>query len=273
MRTQNMIKGIAAGLALVTVAGLAQAGAVRGDAGFTASSLAANDDGSTAFVDFGLGSLDFYGTSVSGGYLNNNGNVTFSGPLSTFTPFPILTTGVAMLAPFFADVDTRGAGSGLLTYGSSTIDGHAAFGVNWIDVGYFAFGVDKLNSFQLVIIDRSDTGAGNFDFEFNYDKIEWETGSASGGSGGLGGSSARVGWSDGVDDAFELSGSAVNGAFLDSGPGSTALILNSLNSAVDGRYLFEVRGGVIGPIIPLPTGAGLGMAGLIGLAAFRRRHV
>jgi hypothetical protein len=49
--------------------------------------------------------------------------------------------------------------------------------------------------FQLVLIERSDTGAGNFDFEFNYDQIQWEARNASGGVNGLGGSSARAGFS------------------------------------------------------------------------------
>jgi hypothetical protein len=68
-----------------------------------------------------------------------------------------------------------------VTYGSGTADGRQAFGVNWIDVGYFSSRTDKLNQFQLVLIDRSDTGAGNFDIEFNYGNILWETGEASGG--------------------------------------------------------------------------------------------
>jgi hypothetical protein len=70
-------------------------------------------------------------------------------------------------------------------------------GVNWIGFGYFPQAVDKLNSFQLIITDRSDIGVSDFDFEFNYHQIQWETGDASGGSDGLGGSSARAGWSNG----------------------------------------------------------------------------
>jgi len=30
------------------------------------------------------------------------------------------------------------------------------------------------NAFQLVMIDRSDRGAGDFDFWFNYDYIQWD---------------------------------------------------------------------------------------------------
>ena len=58
--------------------------------------------------------------------------------------------------------------------------------------------------------------AGNFDIYFNYDRIEWEAGDASGGSNGLGGISARAGYSNGSGSALELTGSGVAGSFLDS---------------------------------------------------------
>ena len=96
------------------------------------------------------------------------------------------------------------------------------------------------------MIDRSDIGAGDFDFEFNYDQILWEAGTASGSdANGLGGNSARVGYTNGSTASLELAGSAVNGAFLDGGPAGTALIHNSLNSSVDGRYVFQVRNGIV----------------------------
>ena len=60
-------------------------------------------------------------------YVNNNGNVTFDSALATFTPFNIETTDRDIIAPFFADVDTRGANSSLVTYGMETIDGRDAF--------------------------------------------------------------------------------------------------------------------------------------------------
>ena len=54
-----------------------------------------------------------------------------------------------------------------------------AFGVDWVNVGYFSAHADKLLSCQLVIIDRSDIASGDFDMEFNYDKVQWEWGDAS----------------------------------------------------------------------------------------------
>src|SRR5207249_9253138 len=114
---------------------------------------------------------------------------------------------------------------------------------------------DTLHSFQIILVDRTDTGAGNFDIEFNYDQIQWETGDASGGSNGLGGSSARVGYSNGSGVAgtfFELPGSGVNGAFLDGGP--NALINQTLLSSTPGRLHFLVRSGQV-VTAPPPTAA------------------
>ncbi|GAX62663.1 hypothetical protein SCALIN_C38_0026 [Candidatus Scalindua japonica] len=212
--------------------------------GFNTYTLASNDDESTGEVQIGF-TVNFFGLNFSSLFVNNNGNITFDSPLTTYTPFDLTTTGQQIIAPFFADVDTRNSSS--VTYGTGTVGGHNAFGVNWENVGYYNQNADKLNSFQLVLIDRSDTGTGNFDIELNYDKIEWETGDASGGTGGLGGDSARSGYSNGTTNAgtfLELPGSAVNGALLDSNM-VTGIIHNSNNSNLPGRYLFKVRNGVI----------------------------
>src|SRR5262249_47841825 len=161
-----------------------------------------------------------------------NGNITFTGPLDTFTPFGLQGAGQVIIAPFFADVDTSVAGTGgsmVVTYGTSTINGRPSFGVNYVNVGYFDSNTNKLNSFQVVLLDRGDTGAGNFDIEFNYDKITWETGDASGGTNGLGGSSAVVGYSNGSNLTFQLNGSLVPGSFLDGGPVSLSALSQNSN--------------------------------------------
>ncbi len=213
--------------------------------GFDAYSLAANDDGSTPQVDIGF-DVNFYGRMYNQLFVNNNGNVTFDSPMSEYTPSALIQNiGTSVIAPFFADVDTLGAGSSLVTYGTGLIDGRAAFGVNWVDVGYFASHADKLNSFQLIIVDRSDRNPGDIDMEFNYSTINWETGDASLGINGFGGYSARAGYSNGSgqpETFFEFEGSGVNGAFLDSS--LTGLIHGSRNSNRLGRYIFFVFAGM-----------------------------
>jgi hypothetical protein len=242
------------------------AAAIRDPAGFNATSLAGNDDGSTGAVNLGF-SVNFFGVNSSTVFVNNNGNVTFTSALSQFTPNGLATgVGQPIIAPYFADVDTR-AGN-LVTYGTSTVNGFAAFGVEWPAVGFFSTNTSKLDTFELILINRSDTGAGNFDIEFNYNSMQWETGDASGGSGGLGGISAAVGYSNGLSGGSnvfaQLAGSLVNGALIDGGP--NALITHSLNSGgVLGRYDFQVRSGQVVGTTPEP--ATFALLGL-GLAAF-----
>ena len=219
---------------------------------------------------------NFFGLTFTSAFINTNGNITFDAPLSTFTPFGLTATSRKIIAPFFADVDTRNAASGVVTFGNGTVDGHNAFGVNWINVGYFDRHVDKLNSFQMILIDRSDIAPGDFDIEFNYDRIAWETGDASGGNGGLGGSSAHAGFSNGTGNpgtSFEFAGSGVPGSLLD-GNLATGLINNSLNSDVLGRYDFFARNGEIEVPTPTPEPSAFVLIGsaLTGLALMRRRR-
>ncbi|MBM3783258.1 MAG: hypothetical protein FJW30_02805 [Acidobacteria bacterium] len=238
--------------------------AIRRLPGFERRNIPANDDGSSALIPLPF-TVNFFGRIRSAAYVNNNGNITFDSALSTFTPFGLENTGREIIAAFFGDVDTRGAGSRLVTFGEDTVDGRRAFGVNYIDVGYFASHVDRLNSFQLILIERSDTGSGNFDVEFNYEKIQWETGDASGGSGGLGGTPAAVGWSNGSGlpgTSFELAGSLISGAFLDNGP--RALARRRLNSPILGRYTFRARNGQLSPGLQITTGTNL-PRGVVGI--------
>jgi hypothetical protein len=223
--------------------------------------LAANDDGSSAAVGIGF-PINFFGVTHTQLFVNNNGNVTFGAALGAFTPFGLTGTQTAIIAPFFADVDTRGAGSDIVRFG--TPSGRPdLFVVDWVRVGYFNEKDDKLNSFQLILQDLSavpEFAPGDFRIIFNYDRIRWETGDASGGSAcradappasdGLGGCSARVGFSNGSGQPgtfFELRGSGENGALLDGRANS--LVGNRVppadTSLPRGRYQFVVQNGAV----------------------------
>ncbi len=212
--------------------------AIRPTNGFTMLRLDGTDDGwASAALPFPVGFGLFQWSSL---FVNNNGNVSFLFPAAAHTPGPFVGSGLPVIAPFWADVDTRAGGS--VTYGSGQIDGRPAFVVNWTDVGYYARHVDKTNTFQLVLIGRSELGNGAIDVEFNYGRIEWETGDNSGGSGGFGGWSARAGFAGGLTGfllAEELPGSGFQGQFLDSHPNGLA------RRAGDppGRMRFEIRDG------------------------------
>jgi hypothetical protein len=223
----------------LTTLGPLRAGPIR--TGFDTDSLPKFDDASSGPATVGFG-VNFYGTTYRQLYVNENGNVTFGSPLGAFSPVSLGQLRYPMLAPFFADVDHTAAGA--VTFGAGTVNGHAAFAATWAGVGYYSNHADRLNDFQVVLVDRSDTGKGNFDAEFNYARVQWESGDFSGGIGGLGGSAARAGFTDGNGKAVELPGSGVAGSLLDGGPPGTALARNLLNSDVAGRYVFSFRDGV-----------------------------
>lgn len=172
-----------------------------------------NDDGSSAVIPLPF-QFNLYGTLYNDVYINNNGNVSFDAPNGTFTATGFPTGGVVMVAPFWGDVDTQGIGQ--VWYKVTP----TAMYVNWVDVGYFSSQVDKTNTFQLIITDGTDPilSTGN-NVSFCYQDMQWTTGSASGGTGGFGGSPAVVGANEGngVDyiqfGAFDQPGAAYDGPF------------------------------------------------------------
>lgn len=207
--------------------------------GFTNNALPAEDDAPSSMADMSL-AVNFYGVWYSNVWVNNNGNITFNGSLSTYSPVALNGSGVPIISPYWADVDTSNPNSAVVTYGTNIVDSRAAFGVDWVNVGYYAAHADRLLSCQLVIIDRSDITPGDFDMEFNYFKVQWEWGDVSVGD------PPRAGFSDGGTNDFELSGSGVEGMFMDTNA-VNGLIYNSLNSPVPGRYVFYFRDGIPSP--------------------------
>ncbi len=252
-------------------------GAVR--TGFNSKFLTAYDDYNSSDLEPIGFPINVFPTTENPGpweglYVNNNGNITVGVAVGAWTPLPLQTTAsdfpglIALIAPFWGDVDTRPAGdsdpavvngSKVVSYGQGYVGTRKAFGVNYVDVGYYSYYTDKLNSFQVVLIDRSgsgtgDTGvAGDFDVEFNYNRILWESGNASDGHDGYGGFPARVGITNGVDRTIEAQYSGETIKQLDSIPSgftgagtinyTTGLIYRKRNSTVPGRQVFQFRGG------------------------------
>jgi Nidogen-like/Carboxypeptidase regulatory-like domain len=235
--------GLLATLALGTATAAAAPGVIQDLPGCRTNQLAANDDSSTAVVPLGF-SATIFDRSFEGAYLNNNGNITFDDALNDFTPFDFRETGAPFIAPFFADVDTQGGGSGLMNYGQvADYGGHKAFCVIWDHVGYYRGHADKTNTFQAILVDQGDAG---MDVVFNYSNIAWETGDASGGSSGFGGSSAAAGYSAGDGDsahALILPGSFTNGGLLDTS--ATSLAGHATAGQPAGRYVFALRIGAL----------------------------
>jgi len=152
-----------------------------------------NDDWSTNAIALPF-NFCFYGQTINSVYLNNNGNISIGATYSTFTANSFPDPTFVMIAPFWADVDTRAAGSGLVYY--KVTPTHAIF--QWENVGYFNIYDDKLNTFQLIITDGNDTIIPPGDnVSFCYMDMQWTTGDASSGVNGFGGTPATVGINQG----------------------------------------------------------------------------
>jgi MYXO-CTERM domain-containing protein len=214
-----------------------------GPAGYGTGVLPGNDDGSSEPIDLLSafpGGLRFFGGPYTQIWVNNNGNVTFAGPWYLWTPDPFPAAGRPMIAPYWADVDTRSATGGT----DNLVYWHLEPGrmiVTWHNVGYFRMHNDRRMDFQLIITNTLDCGSGDFDIEFRYNRCEWETGDASGGSGGFGGTPAQAGFDAGnLTDFVEIMGSRM--------PGISTRLCTMSNVGVPGIWQFSVRsGGVVCP--------------------------
>ena len=214
-----------------------------GTADLGTRAMAPNDDGSTGKIPLGLGfphGLNFFGTTYSDFYINNNGNITFSGPLYNYTPDPFPVSSQPMIAPFWGDVDTYA------TVWSDQWKNNVYYKIagkkiyiTWNYVGYFASHSNKLNAFQIVLTDRADVAPGDFDVEFRYEQLQWTTGDASEGSGGLGGIPAQMGFDAGDTVHFYSHPDSQTAQILD--------LVHSSNVNAPGVWLFEVRSGVVLP--------------------------
>lgn len=167
-----------------------------------------NDDGYSGPIDLGF-TLNFFGQDYTQFWANNNGNISFTGGISSYTPAGPQGASVPIISPFFADVDTRGANSGVM-YLNTSIPNEVI--ITWDGVGYFGEHDNLLDSFQLVLRGPGfDIPDGEGSIGFFYKSMQWETGDASGGSGGFGGTPAAVGFGDGQGNGEVLEGSIQNG--------------------------------------------------------------
>jgi hypothetical protein len=187
----------------------------------TWTKLALGDDNSSLSIPLGF-NFDLYGTTYTSVFVNNNGNLTFTAALSGFssTGFPL--AGTPMVAPFWADVDTRGttaAGCGGVYYKNFG----TRFVVTWESVGYYNSQCDKANTFQVVIGTTSDPVIGlGQNVKFNFGDMNWTTGSSSGGTAGFGGTAATTGVNKGTSSAFiQIGRFGVAGTAYDGAVGAT----------------------------------------------------
>lgn len=174
-----------------------------------------NDDWSTVALTLPF-NFCFYGQQVNQVYINNNGNVSIGTAYSIFSASSFPDPTYTMVAPFWADVDTRGPLSGLVYYKIAP----KYMIVQWDGVGFFNQKDSLLNTFQLIITDGSDPiiNMGQ-NVAFCYKDMQWTTGSASQGVNGFGGIPATVGVNqgNGIDyiqfGLFDAPGGAYDGPY------------------------------------------------------------
>lgn len=216
-----------------------------------------NDDGFSGPINLGYTLTNFFGNDYTQFWVNNNGNITFNGGLSAFTPQGPQGATQPVIAPFFADVDTRGLGSGVVHLNQSIADETI---VTWDHVGYYNSHDDLLDNFQLVLRGPNFAiPAGEGQIGFFWTTMQWETGDASGGSHGFGGTPAAVGFGDGNANGFVLQSSLQDG----------------ISSVVQNHYIwFNLEGGepVPVPTVPEPETYALMLAGLAVLSVVSRRR-
>ncbi|XP_048768421.2 protein mesh-like [Ostrea edulis] len=181
-----------------------------------------NDDGSTS--DIPISTLfPFFNHQHSKLIVNTNGVITFLQSISTYTPNPFpIANNARMIAPFWADVDTTRGGTvwyrettddDLLNRASEEVRTYFPqfyrFKASWLFVatwdrvsfyGCTSSSCSKTNRFQVILITN---GQHSFTI-YNYEDIQWTTGTSSGGNSitGLGGTPAQVGFNAGDGIVF-----------------------------------------------------------------------
>jgi len=217
-----------------------------------------NDDEFTNAVLL-IGGMNFFNSTRTFLYVDNNGIITLDAQLSDYTPSSLSTLRIAAIAPYWADVDTRPSNGGFVYY-RSTLDANLAattsafvratnpgsnfvgtrtFVASWIDVGYYNQKVNKRCTFQCILI--ADDLGKTFAI-FNYGDMQWTTGDASGGSNGLGGVPAAVGFTKGDN----------SGTYAQVAESLTNAIINiytksncNINGVAQiGQYIYSVSEGV-----------------------------
>jgi hypothetical protein len=207
-----------------------------------------NDDGWNGPVSLGF-NFTMFGVTYNSLYINNNGNVSFGNGISAFVPSGPTGASQPIISPWFDDVDTRGALSGVVHLQENT---PGQLVVTWDNVGYYNSGDNLLDSFQLVL--RSDSfnvPVGEGQIGFFYGNMGWEqTGTSQ---------VAAIGFGDG----------AGNGEVLDGSSNQT-----NLNTIVANHHIwFNQNLSVVPAGVPEPNAWAMMILGFLGLGvALRSRR-
>jgi hypothetical protein len=210
-----------------------------------------NDDGYRGPINLGF-SLNFFGTTYTQFFINNNGNVSFGSGISAYIPTGPTGATSPVISPFFTDVDSRGANSGVVHF-SQLADEDI---ITWDHVGYFGGHDDKLDTFQLVLRGPNfAVPAGEGQIGFFYTNMQWDSTDTS--------TVAAIGFGDGAGNSIVLQGSTL--------PGTAAL-------TQDKHIWFDLNDNGV-PVtppdtsgVPEPGSVSLVLAGAGALVLARRKY-
>lgn len=186
-------------------------GCVDYEPGAEWTALHRNDDESVELTNIGI-DFDWFGETKTGLYINNNGNLSFDTSVRSYNPNGFTADSTHMIAPFWADIDTRGSVDGYIWYRTMG----DKFIVTWEEVA--RYGGDSSNplvdTFQVVL---SDMNSSDPKICFCYETMEWYWGTATsvrqaqvgiaGGSGNI----FNIGLFDRDDDTWNGLESSGNG--------------------------------------------------------------
>ena len=210
------------------------------------------DDGSSSVLILPF-PFRFLDTLYSTLYVNNNGHISFNKPVNSFDPQPFPIPDLPLIAPYWADVDTRPPGGGQVWYRistdnslmtdliGSTVSSQPTLSsftpeylviVTWDHVGYFNQKTDKTNTFQCIL--AADNVTSYVIYQYADDEIQWTTGSASGGTDGLGGKAALVGYNAGDCIRYKTVRESMTTEIIN--------VTRTSNVGMPGVYVFKVDG-------------------------------
>lgn len=260
MKKKTMFASVLLGAVLGFSALTANAALYTTNFGSLVPGYAANDDNTFSAVTLPF-TINYFGTTYSSIFVNNNGNATFGAGTSSFTPSPLNTqTTHPMIAPYWTDLDSRSDPLGAIvasTGGSgvyfSTVSPDEVV-MTWDRLGYFSTNYSGRAQFQLVLRDPTSvipTGEGMIGFFY----------------GGVTGDndvhSVTVGFGDGSSN--------INTGEISLFSGLSSAVSASVN---DQHFWFGLSGqGAPEPTpngVPEPCTLLLFGIGLVGMAAFKR---